>query len=66
MLSKKVKAIIKQFVASGDQFSFINIIKGTSSYWGKFFNEGLAMVKQLQLLTFSIWAELKWVEAYQS
>ena len=62
MLTKIVKAIIKQFISSGDQFSFINIIKGKSSCWEKFFNEDLAIVKQLKLLTFSIWTDLKWDE----
>ena len=63
MLSQNFKEAVKQFIASDETFSLMNLIKGTPAYWKKFLNDVLAIVKQLCLptrfLTLSL-ADLRW------
>ena len=54
MIRQDFKETVKQFIASYEAFSFVNQVKGTPVYWKKFLNEGLVMVKQHGLPTFSL------------
>ena len=65
MLSSNFNEEMKEFIASGHAFTFMNSIKGTPAYWKKLLFDVLAMVKQLGVPTFFMTlssVDLKWNE----
>ncbi|XP_066926174.1 uncharacterized protein [Clytia hemisphaerica] len=65
VLSQNFKETVKQFIANDKAFAFMSTVKGSPSYWKKFQQEVLAMVKQLGPPTFFFTlscADLRWDE----
>ena len=59
---------IKSLIANDEAFDFMNTLKGTPAYWKRFLLEVLAMIKELDLPTFSIThlcANLRWHESIE-
>ena len=64
-IKNNFKGTIERFVASGNSFSFMSLVKGTPAYWKQFSYDVLAVVKQLGVPTYFLTlscAELRWKE----
>ena len=61
MVKNNFKGTIKKFVASYNEFSFMNSVNGTPAYWKQFLYDVLDMVKQLGIPTYFLTcADLRW------
>ena len=61
MVKNNFKGAIKKFVASYNEFSFMNSVNGTPAYWKQFLYDVLDMVKQLGIPTYFLTcADLRW------
>ena len=54
MLSRNFKEFAKSFVANGEAYSFMNTVKGTSTYWKRFLFEVLEMVNSFTNIFYDI------------
>ena len=52
MVKNNFKGTIKKFVASYNEFSFMNSVNETTAYWKQFLYDVLDMVKQLGIPTY--------------
>ena len=65
MPSGDFKKEVREFIATGQAFSFMSCTKGTPAYWKKFLFDVLAMFKQLEIPTIILilsCAYLRWNE----
>ena len=61
-VKRKFKETIERFVARANTVSVMSSAKGTTVYWKKFLHDVLAMIKQLEILTYFltlIYADLR-------
>ena len=52
MVKSNLKGTVERFFASDNPFSFMSSVRGTPAYWKQFLYDVLAMVKQLEILTY--------------